>query len=83
LRAAFHAVTYIDTAPFVKTQRRQRARIASDKLVWQSAPTARGAPLDELLKANIETSTAHVLGQPVSLAVGPASVNEPDPQLVV
>ena len=83
LRTAFHAVTYIDTAPFVKTQRRQRAYIAGDKLVWQSAPTARGAPLDELLQANIAISTAHVLGQPPSLAAVPASVNEPDQQLVV
>ncbi len=83
LRAAFHAITYIDTAPFVKTQRRQRALIVADKLVWQSAPTARGAPLDELLQANIETATAHLLGQPLSLAAVPASVNEPDPQLVV
>lgn len=83
LRTAFHAVTYIDTAPFVKTLRRQRAHIVGDKLVWQSAPTARGTPLDELLQANIATSTAHVLGQPLSLAAMPASVNETDQQLVV
>jgi hypothetical protein len=83
LRAAFDAVTYIDTAPFVKTQQRQRAHIGSAKLVWRSAPTARGATLDELLQANIAISTAYVLGQPLSPASQPARVNEPDQPLVV
>ena len=69
LRAAFHAVSYIDTAPFVKTQRRQRASRDGTRLVWQSAPTAPGASLDELLQVNIAVSAAHVLGQePVPVA---------------
>ena len=83
LRTAFDGVTYIDTAPFVKTQQRQRAHIDGAKLVWRSAPTARGASLDELLQANIAISSAHVLGQPLSPATIPARVNEPAPLLAV
>ena len=83
LRAAFAGVTYIDTAPFVKTQQRQRAHINGAKLVWQSAPTARGASLDELLQANIAISSAHIHGQPIGLAAMPAALNEPDQPVVV
>lgn len=83
LRTAFHNVTYIDTAPFVKTQQRQRAHIDGAKLVWRSAPTVPGAALDELLLANITTSTAHVLGQPERLASMPASVSGSGQPLVV
>ena len=83
LRTAFDSVTYIDTAPFVKTQQRQRAHIDGTKLVWRSAPTARGAALDELLQANIAISTAHVLGQPQGPASMPASVNAPDQPVMV
>lgn len=63
LRSAFQAVTYIDTAPFVKTQRRQRAILVGTKLMWQSAPTAPGDSLDELLHVNIALSAAHVVGR--------------------
>ena len=78
LRTAFHAVTYIDTAPFVKTQQRQRAYIDGTRLVWQSAPTARGASLDELLQANIVVSAAHVQGKLPDLAATPTPVSAPE-----
>lgn len=63
LRSAFHRLVYIDTAPFVKTQHRQRANVVDARLVWHSAPTTAGEPLDELLHANIAVSSAFIASQ--------------------
>ena len=51
--------------------------IRDTRLVWQSAPTARGASLDELLQANIVVSAAHVQGQLPDLAATPTPVSAP------
>ena len=52
--------------------------IDGTRLVWQSAPTARGASLDELLQANIVVSAAHVQGQLPDLAATPTPVSAPE-----
>ena len=61
LAAAYPTLIYIDTASFLKTMNRQRAHLSDGvppKLEWASAPTVKGAPLDELLLANVSVSTA-------------------------
>ena len=78
LREAFYSVTFIDTAPFVKTQRRQRALIDGDRLRWQTAPTADGEPLDELLLTNIVTSAAYVSGRQAKLMAASPHINAPE-----
>ena len=61
LAKSFSAVTFIDTAPFVKTLNRQRATVTPvAKLVWAESPTAPGAPLDDLLRDNIEACAEFV-----------------------
>lgn len=60
LRQSFDAVTMIDTDAFAKTRCRKRAAFTkSGKLVWESYPTAKGEPLDELLQHNVATLHSH------------------------
>src|SRR5258706_12378365 len=63
LWAAFAGVTLIDTAAFIKTQKRQRAFVRDGQLGWQKSPTPQGEPIDELLDANIGTLVAYITGQ--------------------
>jgi hypothetical protein len=61
LASAFAKIIYIDTDPFLKTMKRQRAVHADDFTVtWEKAPTARGEPLDTLLRANAGACAAYV-----------------------
>jgi hypothetical protein len=60
LRAAFAGITLIDTSPFVKTQKRQRLVLTGNGLKSDSAPSPKGAPLDDLLDENIAVSRAAV-----------------------
>lgn len=62
LAQAYRQVVYLDTVPFVKTQKRQRATISEPaaKLTWQSSPTAIGASLDALLIANINAAADYI-----------------------
>jgi hypothetical protein len=54
LRPAFAQITVIETSGFMKTIKRQRAVLTeNDDLVWRPSPTAVGAPLDDLLFANL------------------------------
>lgn len=60
LRAAFTAVTMIDTDAFTKTRCRQEAQFRPDgKLVWHKHPTPRGAPIDTLLQQNVAALHSH------------------------
>ena len=53
LAQVFDGVTFLDTNAFMKTVKRQRACLGSDgTLGWDSQPTARDAPVDELLEHN-------------------------------
>jgi hypothetical protein len=61
LRTAFGGVTFIDTAAFVKAQKRQRAVISDGLLGWEKFPTTPGDPIDDLLDTNIS-----LVGQYVS-----------------
>ncbi|MEJ1961766.1 MAG: DUF4417 domain-containing protein [Gammaproteobacteria bacterium] len=58
LAEAFSAVSLVDTRPFSKTCRRQRAFVVNGRLKWQKAPTVPGQPIHELLNHNIETTEA-------------------------
>jgi hypothetical protein len=63
---AYSSVTLIDSRPFFKTVRRQRAMLIDGVLRWQRAPTDPGAPLDELLQHNaviVEGDLARSLGR--------------------
>jgi len=62
LAQAYPRLVYVDTAPFVKTQRRQRATTVEPalKLSWQRSPTAIGAALDDLLIVNINTAADYI-----------------------
>jgi hypothetical protein len=60
LAKAFAGVTFIDTAAFIKAQRRQRAQIGDEGLVWEKSPTPKGQPIDELFDHNIATVRSHV-----------------------
>jgi hypothetical protein len=60
LRAAFAAVTMIDTDAFTKTRCRQEAQFRHDgKLVWRKHPTPLGAPIDALLQRNVAALHSH------------------------
>ncbi len=53
LAKAFDGVTFLDTNAFMKTLKRQRACLRPDgRLGWESGPTTRDAPVDELLEHN-------------------------------
>jgi hypothetical protein len=53
LATHFGRVVYIDTESFIKTQRRQRARLTQElRLQWETCPTPVGTPLDALLASN-------------------------------
>lgn len=58
LRDSFEHVSFIDTASFVKAQKRQRAVLRGSQLGWEKFPTPLGAPIDDLLDANIEVVSA-------------------------
>lgn len=61
LRRHFREVLYIDTTAFMKTQKRQIAeRVANNALEWVSSKTSPGAPLDRLLKINLEEQVAYL-----------------------
>ncbi|MEX6634562.1 hypothetical protein [Hyphococcus lacteus] len=54
LRKVFRTVTYIDTTGFMRSIKRQRAvRVGNDHLEWTPTPTAKGAPIDELVEYNL------------------------------
>jgi hypothetical protein len=58
LRQSFHSVSFVTPVPFVKTQKRQRLTWrpgGGGRGQWVPAPTRRGAPLDRLLRHNIDT----------------------------
>lgn len=53
LVSAFVRTTVLDTTSFIKTVHRQRAvGMAHGKIVWETSPTAKNAPLDDLLEHN-------------------------------
>jgi hypothetical protein len=52
LRRTFPTITILNGAASVRTRKRRRAVLADEQLRWESSPTARGAPLDELLQHN-------------------------------
>jgi hypothetical protein len=57
LTAAFETVSVLDADPYVKTKYRQRAQIMfGGDVAWRALPTAKGEPLDELLRHNIEVA---------------------------
>lgn len=52
----FETFTLVDSTPFMRALHRQRAYLQGDGEVgWASAPTPSGAPVDQLLSANIRT----------------------------
>ena len=56
LSPAFARITVLDTSIFMKTMMRQRAVPAGNsRLAWRRAPTATGAPLDDLFAENLAT----------------------------
>lgn len=59
LHSAFAGLTVIETNAFIKAQHRQRAVIKDGQLRSVAAPTPAGAPIDDLLDANIETFRAY------------------------
>lgn len=66
LSQTFSSVTLIDSRPFFKTVRRQRAVLVDGRLRWQKAPTEPGAPLDELLQYNIAI-IERALAEPIAV----------------
>lgn len=53
LRTGFQDVSVLDTTTFMKTMYRYRATERDGAIMWQSDPTPKGEPLDELLLHNI------------------------------
>jgi hypothetical protein len=53
LSRAFAHVTMLDTSSFIKTMMRKSASL-NGRLDWLPAPTAKGAPVDDLLARNID-----------------------------
>jgi hypothetical protein len=57
LTGAFASVSVLDADPYVKTKYRQRAQILfGGGIDWRPSPTAKGQPLDDLLRHNIEVA---------------------------
>jgi hypothetical protein len=55
LTAAFASVSMLDAGPYMKTKQRQKAQLLfGGDVDWKSSPTAKGQPLDDLLRHNIE-----------------------------
>ncbi|MBO6566368.1 MAG: DUF4417 domain-containing protein [Pseudomonadales bacterium] len=54
LRNHYQAVTYLDTNVFMKTVKRQQARIEDGKLVWRHSSTPNGEALSRLARSNFE-----------------------------
>ncbi|MFN7541668.1 MAG: hypothetical protein ACK5TN_02580 [Acidobacteriota bacterium] len=54
LSSAFSEITLLDTSSFIKTMKRKRA-VMDGTLSWTNAPTASGAPVDELFHHNVAT----------------------------
>lgn len=53
---SFAQVVFLDSASFIKAQKRRRAEIRKDgRLVWRSSPTLPGISLDALLADNVRT----------------------------
>jgi hypothetical protein len=53
---AFAGVTFLESDSFMKTVKRRRAQLLDNgRITWTAAPTEPGAPLDELLAANMAT----------------------------
>jgi hypothetical protein len=64
LSRVFTRVVFIDTSAFMKTMKRQRAVLTEGgKLLWRAAPTAVGAPLDDLLSENVASVTRWMQNQ--------------------
>jgi hypothetical protein len=56
LAKSFASVSLLDTSAFIKTMKRRRGILTENRgIVWRSAPTALGAPLDLLLVENTST----------------------------
>jgi hypothetical protein len=53
LSETFAEVTFIDTAAFVRAQRRRRGSWTDTGLVWEQSLTPKGHPVDDLFDANI------------------------------
>lgn len=53
LRTSFPTATILNGAASVRTRKRRRAVVEAGRLSWESSPTERGAPLDELLQHNL------------------------------
>lgn len=68
LGKAFSTVTLIDTASFVRAQRRRRAVVSSTGLSWEQALTPKGAFIDDLLDENVAA-----MGTFVQSLIGPRS----------
>jgi hypothetical protein len=52
LSRAFSGLTVLETSSFLKTMMRQRVVMEDGHVNWRSAPTAVGAPLDDLYAEN-------------------------------
>jgi len=68
LTPAFESVSLIDTRPFSKASRRQKAVIVDGRLRWQRCPTPEGAPIDQLLRENIDVAGASLPLIPKNIA---------------
>jgi len=60
LSEVFSRVVFIDTAAFIKAQRRQRAVRSGPRLLWEKSPTQKGEPIDHLLDDNIGVVADHI-----------------------
>jgi hypothetical protein len=58
---AFMGITVLETDSFMKTMKRRRAVLSDNaRLSWQASPTEPGAPLDDLLAANMGTMQVYM-----------------------
>ena len=59
---SFESISFLDTSAFMKTVKRRRAILKGRKLEWESCPTNKDAPLDFLMKHNIQVTSQWVQG---------------------
>ena len=70
LRRSFPTATILNGAASVRTRKRRRALVKEERLIWESSPTERGAPLDELLQHNFAQVGAWLETKVVAAGVG-------------
>jgi hypothetical protein len=60
LKTVFRSVTFVDSAPFIRTMKRRRCSAEQGRPRWRNVTVSRGPGLADLLNSNIRTHAAFI-----------------------